>query len=148
MVSLSGGGPARVVNAFGTASRCFDGMLGPLKPGPRFWTCHCQFLMVLFLLGFVMGVAVLVWVVNFPYLCGGFPTSASCGVCVSGLVRFGGESGCIVGFRDRDGMLRLLKQDCRYHRLREAFSGFYGLCCGLVRFLWWLGVWIEEDCWL
>ena len=73
-------------------------------------------------------------IVNFPFLDGGVPRSASCGVCVSQLVRFAGASGCVAGFGARSGLLtrRLLGQGCRYHRLRKAFSEFYRRYCGLI----------------
>ena len=65
---------------------------------------------------------------------GGVPRSASCGVCVSRLIRFAGASGCVADFNARGGLLtrRLLGQGCRCRRLRRAFSKFYRRCCGLV----------------
>ena len=73
-------------------------------------------------------------VVVFPFLYGGVPRSASCGVCISRLVRFAGVSGRVVGFSARGGGLtaRLLRRGCRYRRLRGAFSGFCRRHCGLV----------------
>ena len=73
-------------------------------------------------------------IVNFPFLGGGVPRSASCGVCVSRLVRFAGASGCVVDFNTRGKLLtqKLLKQGYRYHKLRKPFSKFYRRCCGLV----------------
>ena len=64
--------------------------------------------------------------VDFPFLDGDVPRSTSCGVCVSQLVRFAGVSGRVVDFGARSGSLtaKLLQQGYRYHRLREAFSGF------------------------
>ena len=73
-------------------------------------------------------------VVDFPFLDGGVPRSASYGVYVSQLIRFAGASGCVAGFSARGGLLtrRLLGQGCRCHRLRRAFSKFYRRCFGLV----------------
>ena len=53
----------------------------------------------------------------------GVPRSASCGVCVSRLVRFAGASGLFAGFNARDGLLawRLLGQGCRFRKTRGAF---------------------------
>ena len=66
-------------------------------------------------------------VVGFPFVDGGVPRSASCGVCVSQLIRFAGVSGHVVGFGDRGGGLaaKLLQQGYRYHKLRRTFSKFY-----------------------
>ena len=65
---------------------------------------------------------------------GGVPRSASCGVCVSRLVRFAGASGCVAGFNTRNKLLtqRLLKQGYLCRGLRRAFSEFCGRYCGLV----------------
>ena len=65
--------------------------------------------------------------VNFPFLDGGVPRSASCGVCVSQLVRFTGVSGRVVGFGARGGGLAagLLQRGCRCRGLRGTFSKFY-----------------------
>ena len=73
-------------------------------------------------------------IVSFPFLDGGVPRSASCGVCVSQLVRFAGVSGRVVGFGARSGGLaaRLLQQGYRYHKLRKTFSQFYRRHCELV----------------
>ena len=73
-------------------------------------------------------------VVDFPFLDGGVPRSASCGVCVSRLIRFAGVSGHVVDFSARDESLtaELLQRGCRYHGLRKTFSGFCRRHCGLV----------------
>ena len=73
-------------------------------------------------------------VVGFPFLDGDVPRSASCGVCVSQLVRFAGVSGRVVDFNARSGGLaaRLLQQGYRYRRLRGTFSKFYRRHCELV----------------
>ena len=73
-------------------------------------------------------------IVNFPFLDGDVPRSASCGVCVSQLVRFAGASGCVAGFSVRGGLLaqKLLKRGCRYHKLRKTFSKYYGRYYDLI----------------
>ena len=73
-------------------------------------------------------------VVGFPFLDGGVPRSASCGVCVSRLVRFAGASGCVAGFGARGWLLArgLLRRGYRCHKLRKAFSKFYRRCYGLI----------------
>ena len=65
-------------------------------------------------------------VVSFPFLGGGVPQRASCGVCVSQLVRFAGAFSGLGDFKCRDGALAagLLGRGCRYFGLRGAFSGF------------------------
>ena len=65
-------------------------------------------------------------IVNFPFLDGDVPRSASYGVYVSRLVRFARASGCVAGFNTRNKLLtqELLKQGYRYHKLRRAFSKF------------------------
>ena len=72
--------------------------------------------------------------VSFPFLDGGVPRSASCGVCVSQLSRFAGASGYVADFGTRGGLLtqRLLERGSRCRRLRRAFSGFYRRYCGLA----------------
>ena len=72
--------------------------------------------------------------VNFPFLDGDVPRSASCGVCVSQLVRFAGASGCITDFSTSSKLLTrgLLEQGCPCRGLRNAFSGFCGRSCGLM----------------
>ena len=66
-------------------------------------------------------------IVNFPFLDGGVPRSATCGVYISQLVRFAGVSGRVVDFNARGGGLaaRLLQRGCRCRGLRKTFSGFY-----------------------
>ena len=66
-------------------------------------------------------------IVNFPFLDGDVPRSASCGVCVSRLVRFARVSSHVVDFNARNKSLtaKLLQQGCRYHGLRKTFSKFY-----------------------
>ena len=56
---------------------------------------------------------------GFPFLDGGVPRSASCGVCVSRLVRF-----ARVGARGKVLSAKLLRRRYGYHRLRGAFSKF------------------------
>ena len=71
---------------------------------------------------------------SFPFLDGGVPRSASCGVCVSRLVRFARVSGRVGGFDARGGVLaaRLLRQGYGCHGLRGAFSGFCQRHFGVV----------------
>ena len=66
-------------------------------------------------------------IVYFPFLDGDVPRSTSCGVYVSRLVRFARASGCVTDFGARSELLtqKLLKQGCRYHKLRKTFSKFY-----------------------
>ena len=73
-------------------------------------------------------------VVGFPFFGGDVPRSASCGVCVSRLVRFARVSSHVVDFNARNKSLtaRLLQQGYRYHKLRKTFSGFCRRRCGLV----------------
>ena len=63
-------------------------------------------------------------VVGFPFLDGDVPRSASCGVCVSRLVRFARVSGRVDDFIARGGVLAagLPRQGYGYHGLRKAFS--------------------------
>ena len=79
-------------------------------------------------------------VVGFQFWGGGVPRSASCWVCVSGLICFAGVSGYVSGFIARNEFLtqRLLERGCWCHGLRGAFSGFFMddavvwcLCSGL-----------------
>ena len=73
-------------------------------------------------------------IVNFPFLDGGVPRSASCGVCISQLIRFAGVSGRVVDFGARGGGLaaELLRRGCRCRGLRGTFSEFYRRRCELV----------------
>ena len=65
---------------------------------------------------------------------GDVPRAASCGVCISQLIRFAGVSGHVADFDARGGLLaaRLLSQGYRYHKLRGAFCGFCGRHSDLV----------------
>ena len=66
-------------------------------------------------------------IVNFPFLDGDVPRSASYGVYVSQLICFARASSCVAGFGARNELLtrRLLEQGYRYHKLRKTFSKFY-----------------------
>ena len=66
-------------------------------------------------------------IVNFPFLDGDVPHSASYGVCVSQLIRFARVSGRVGGFGNRNKVLtaKLLRQGCGCRGLRGAFSKFY-----------------------
>ena len=65
-------------------------------------------------------------VVSFPFLDGDVPRRASCGVCISQLIKFAGVCSRVAGFGARGGCLEaeLRQRGCRCRRLREAFSGF------------------------
>ena len=64
---------------------------------------------------------------NFPFLDGDVPRSASCGVYISQLVRFARVASHVDDFNTRNKVLtaKLLRQGCRYHGIRKAFSKFY-----------------------
>ena len=66
-------------------------------------------------------------VVDFPFLDGDVSRRASCGVCISRLIRFAGASSNVSDFSCRNKALtaKLLGQGYRYHKLRKAFSEFY-----------------------
>ena len=64
---------------------------------------------------------------NFTFLDGGAPRSASYGVYISQLIRFSRVSSHIDDFNTRNKVLtaRLLRQGYKYRELRKAFSKFY-----------------------
>ena len=64
--------------------------------------------------------------VNFPFLDGDVPRRASCGVCVSQLIRFARASSDLGDFNCRDGALaaELLGRGCHCFEVRGAFSKF------------------------
>ena len=64
---------------------------------------------------------------NFPFLDGDVPRSASYGVYISHLIRFARVSSHVDDFTTRNKVLRakLLRQGYRYRKLRKAFSKFY-----------------------
>ena len=64
---------------------------------------------------------------NFPFLDGDVPCSASYGVYISQLIRFARVSSHVDDFNTRNKVLtaKLLRQGYRYHQLRKAFSKFY-----------------------
>ena len=66
-------------------------------------------------------------IVNFPFLDGGVPRSASYGVYISQLIRFARVSSHVDDFNTRSKVLtaKLLRKGYRYHKLRQAFSKFY-----------------------
>ena len=66
-------------------------------------------------------------IVNFPFLGGDVPRRTSYGVYISQLIRFARASSIVSDFSCRNKALnaKLLKQGCRYHKLRKAFSKFY-----------------------
>ena len=98
--------------------------LVPLILRPRFWTCICQFLrMIFFLPKFMIRDNLGFEIVNFPFLDGDVPPSAFSGVCVSRLVCFAGPSGRVAAFGTRSGLLawRLLGQGYQCHKFRKTF---------------------------
>ena len=66
-------------------------------------------------------------IVNFPFLDGDVPGSASYGVYISQLIRFARVSSHVDDFNTRKKVLiaKLFRQGYRYHKLRKAFSKFY-----------------------
>ena len=66
-------------------------------------------------------------IVNFPFLDGDVPRSASYGVYISQIIRFARVSSHVDDFHTRNKVLtaKLLRQGYRYHILRKAFSKFY-----------------------
>ena len=66
-------------------------------------------------------------IVNFSFLDGDVPRSASCGVYICQLIRFARVSGHVGDFNTRSRVLiaKRLRRGYRYHKLRKAFSGFY-----------------------
>ena len=64
---------------------------------------------------------------NFPFLDGDVPRSASYGVYISQLIRFARVSSHVDDFHNRNKVLtaKLLRQGYRYYKLRKAFSKFY-----------------------
>ena len=129
MTSLSDVRQAEVIEAFGSASRylddlldvdspCFGGVVGRICPpglrlgGASTFDAEAPFLDLHLSIsnGFVSSKICGgrddfdFDVVGFPFLDGGVPRSASCGVCVSRLVRFAGVSGRVVDFGARGGV--------------------------------------------
>ena len=66
-------------------------------------------------------------IVNFPFLDGDIPRSASYGVYISQLIRFARFSSHVDDFNTRNRVLtvKLLKQGYRYYKIRKAFSKVY-----------------------
>ena len=66
-------------------------------------------------------------IVNFPFLDGDVPRSASYGVYISQLIRFPLVSSHVDDFNTRNKVLtaNFLRQRYRYHKLRKAFPKFY-----------------------
>ena len=71
---------------------------------------------------------------NFPFLDGDVPRSASYGVYISQLIRFARVSSHVDDFNTGNKVLtaKLLRQGYRYHKLRKAFSNFYRLHFDIV----------------
>ena len=70
---------------------------------------------------------ILILIVNFPFLDGDVPRSASYGVNISQLIQFARVSSHVDDFNTCNKVLtaKLLRQRYRYHKLRKAFSNFY-----------------------
>ena len=66
-------------------------------------------------------------IVNFHFLDGDVPHSASYGVYISQLIRFARVSSHVDDFNTRNKVLtaKLLRQGYRYHKLHKAFCKFY-----------------------
>ena len=64
---------------------------------------------------------------NFPFVDGDVPRSASYGVYISQLIRFARVSSHVDDFNTRNKVLtaKLLRQGYIYHKLHKAFSKFY-----------------------
>ena len=62
-------------------------------------------------------------IVNFPFLNGDVPRSASYGGYISQLIRFARSSSYVTDFNTRNKLLtqKLLKQGYQYHKLRKTF---------------------------
>ena len=67
-------------------------------------------------------------IVNFPFLDGDVPRSASYSVYISQLIRFARVSSHVDDFNTRNKVLtaKLLKQGYRYHKRRKAIPGWSG----------------------
>ena len=67
-------------------------------------------------------------IVNFPFLDGDVPRSTSYGVYISQLIQFARVPSYVDVFNTRNKVLttKLLRQGYKYHKIREAFSKFYG----------------------
>ena len=76
-------------------------------------------------------------IVNFPYLDGDVPWRTSYGVYISQSIRFARASSNLSDFNCRNKTLnaKLLRQGCRYRKLRKAFSNFIADTVG-----WWKNV--------
>ena len=66
-------------------------------------------------------------IVNFPFLDGDVPRSPSYGVYISQLIHCVRVCFNVDDFNNKNLFLtaKLLKQGCRYHKIRKAFSKFY-----------------------
>ena len=66
-------------------------------------------------------------IVNFPFLNSDVPRSTSYGVYISQRIRLARVTSHFDDFNTRNKVLTaiLLRQGCRYHKLRKAFSKFY-----------------------
>ena len=67
-------------------------------------------------------------IVNFPFLDGDVPRSTSYGVYISQILHFARVSSLVDDFNTPKKVLsaKLLKQGYKYHKIRQAFSTFFG----------------------
>ena len=86
-------------------------------------TCICRFRMISFLPCDDFDFEI----VNFPFVDGDVPSSTFYGVYIFQLIRFARASTYVTDFNTRNKLLtqKLLKQGCRYHKLRKTFSKFH-----------------------
>ena len=73
---------------------------------------------------------------GFPFLDGDVPRSASCGVCVSRLVRYAGSSGCVACFGTRNELLaqKLQNEIFCFH---NPVSHMYSTMVHVLLFIYW-----------
>ena len=66
-------------------------------------------------------------IINFPFLDGNFPQRSSYGVYISQLISFARAYSHVTDFNNRNKFFtaKLLKQGCRYYKLRKAVSKLY-----------------------
>ena len=73
-------------------------------------------------------------IVNFPFLDGDVPRRTSYGVYIFQLIRLARAFSSVSDFncRNKELTAKLLRQGCRYHKIRKTFSKFYRRHSGLV----------------
>ena len=87
-------------------------------------------------------------IVNFPFLDGDVPRSASYGVYISQLIRFARVCSNVDDFNNRNLFFtaKLLKQGYRYHKIRKAFFKFYHKHSSelIVKYNIWLKILLQQ----